>query len=75
MKKDRDPSPEAIEERLLEAYRRGSNIEDLEYDEVTGLLDVVLARTKRAADAGAQKIHEVTQTLSRTSGTNLRRVG
>lgn len=72
MKKPRS-NPE-IEARLLDAHARGVPIDDLEYDEVTGLLDVVLARTKAAAAEGTAKVREAAKTIASTSGTGLRRV-
>lgn len=64
-----------LEARLIEAHTKGAPIEDLEYDEVTGFLDVVLARAKRAAAEGSEKVREAAQGISRSSGTGLRRIG
>ena len=72
--KDKEPrsNPE-LEARLDEAHAKGTSIDDLDYDEVTGLLDVVLARTKRVAEEGATKVREAASKI-RQSGTGLRRV-
>jgi len=81
-RRDRDREPRSnpeIEVRLLEAHARGASIDDLEYEEVTGLLDVVLARTKAAAASASAELHVAAKKLAErpTGGGQggLRRVG
>jgi len=74
-KRSSRPSQE-VADRVIEAHAQGAPL-DLEYDEVTGLLDVVLARAKQVTDDSVRKVHEAKQILevhAAASGPGLRRV-
>ncbi len=65
-KKARRSDPE-IERAVIAAHAKGAPIEDLEYDEVTGLLDVVLAKTRAATEQSTAKVREVARKLDALS--------
>lgn len=56
-------SRDAIARTVVEARRKGAPIAKPKYEEVDDLLDVVLETTKRAAEQGAAKMHEIATTL------------
>lgn len=59
--KKRRSSPEI--RRALDAQPAGAPIEDLEYEEVTGLLDAVLAKTREATETSTSKVRQVARKL------------
>ena len=56
-------SRDAIARRVVEARRQGTQIDKPKYDEVDDLLDIVLESTRREAERGAAKLHEIATTL------------
>jgi hypothetical protein len=74
MSKKHTRSTQEVASKVIEAHRHGAPI-DLEYDEVTGLLEVVLARAKQVTDDSVRKVHEAKQILeAHSSSPGLRRV-
>lgn len=67
MSKKHRSDPE-IEIKALEAHARGARIEDLDYDEVTGLLDVVAKRSKEITDTGTAKLRELAARIDAAKG-------
>lgn len=59
--KKRRSSPEI--RRALDAQPAGAPIEDLEYDEVTSLLDAVLAKTREATETSTSKVRQVARRI------------
>ena len=53
-----------VERRMLDAHARGDRVRDLDYDEVTMLLDAALERVRTSTEHGSAQIRKLAGTLS-----------
>lgn len=58
----KDSSPRMLRVRMEEAHANGVPM-DLDYDEVTGVIDTALERAREGRDASVEKVRELVRKL------------